>query len=134
MDKKTQKVMPSKELKIKIGPNSYTIKLPNNGQLIDIEVRKMSLTSGMHKDLVFSGLASAVSAAAFVEAACTFTVLLPELLTDLNKPSLLDLDMLQSKDISKAYDQYYDWMASWRKFMNADDETEEKREEEEGGK
>lgn len=127
MDKKVQKVMPSREIKVKIGIHSYSIKLPKNGQLIDIEVKKMSLTAGMHKDLAL-GLPSAVNAAVAVEAACTFSVLLPDLHKDMNVPSILDLDMIQSKPFIKAYEQYYEWMGSWRKFLNDDEEEESKEE------
>lgn len=114
MEKKVEKQMPSNELKITIGPNQYTIKFPNNGKLIDIEVRKLSITNGMHKDLLFGASSASRDAYLAVEAGCTFEILIPELSKDLNVKSLFELNPFQSRDITQAYQKYYDWMELWR--------------------
>lgn len=122
-----EKQMPSRELKVTIGKNTYTIKFPSNGKLIDIEVRKLNITNGTHKDLLFGGTASRDAYMA-VEAACTFEILIPELSTDLNVKSLFELDMLQSKTVNAAYEKYYEWMESWRAAINQVEEVAEKKE------
>jgi hypothetical protein len=123
MEKTNAKQLPSRELKVIIGKNPYSIKLPNNGQLIDIEVNKLTVTNGMHKDLVYGSAASREAYLA-VEAGCTFTILIPDLATDLNVKTLFNLDMLQSKSVTKAYQKYYDWMEEWRAALNEEEAAE----------
>lgn len=123
------KKLPSRELKITIGPNTYSIPFPKNSSLIDIEVRKLQVTQGMLKDLLF-GSQSSRDAYLAVEAACTFENLIPKLRTDMNLPSLFDLDMFQSREIIKAYEKYYAWMEEWRSVLN--EEAEKSKVEEKG--
>jgi len=125
------KKLPPRELKVTIGPNTYSIAFPKNAKLIDIEVRKLHVTNGMHKDLLFGSVASREAYLA-VESACTFEILIPELKTDMNVTSLFDLDLFQSKQVVKAYENYYAWMEEWREALNDEArklKTEEKKDE-----
>ncbi len=121
--------MPNKSIVIKIGQgsivNDYEIKMPSNGQRIDIETRKLQLTRGMHKDLVM-GSASSVDAYVLVEMIATFNVLIPQLAKDINFNSLLELDALQTRSFLKAYEDYYKWDSEWREFLNQSFEEEKK--------
>lgn len=121
------KKYPARELKVSIGPNTYPITLPKNAALIDIEARKIQVTNGAHKDMLFGSVESREAYLA-VAAACTFEILIPKLKEDLNLPSLFDLDMLQSQQVSKAYEKYYSWMQEWREALN-DEATKVKVEE-----
>ena len=125
MSKKEEDLqMPSRDIKVKIGTNEYTIKFPTNGQLIDMESLKIQMTSGANKEMLF-GTASAREAYLINEAVATFQVLIPDLKKDLEVKSLLDLDPLQSKSIHKAYEKYYNWMEEWRKVLNQEEKKEE---------
>lgn len=117
--------MPSRELKVTIGVNEYTIKFPNNGQLIDMESLKIQMTSGTNKDMLY-GSPAAREAYIITEAIATFQILIPQLTKDLNVKSLTDLDPLQSKTISKAYAAYYNWMEEWRKVLNQEEKDDSK--------
>lgn len=121
--------MPSKTIQIRIGQgtivNEYELKMPTNGQRIDIETRKLQLTRGMHKDLVL-GSASSIDAYVLVEMIATFGVLIPQLTKDVNFNSLLDLDALQTRVFLKAYEDYYKWDTEWREFLNQSFEEEKK--------
>lgn len=110
--------MPPKEIKVKIGINDYTIKNPNNGQRIDIESAKMRMTSSKFKDLLF-GDAAAMDAYVLTAAIATFSVLIgDDLKKDMGGASLLDLDPLQSKTLTSAYEKYYEWQNKWRDYIN----------------
>ena len=124
MDKEQDLQMPAREITIKIGVNDYKIKFPTNGQLIDMESLKIQMTSGTNKDMLF-GSTAAREAYLINEAIATFQILIPQLNKDLNVKSLLDLDPLQSKSVSKAYEQYYDWMEKWRKVLNQEDKADD---------
>ncbi len=119
---------PPDTLQVEVGVNKYTIKLPNNGQLIDIETAKITMTNGTHKDQMF-GTIAAQQAYILTEAIATFQIILPKLNTDLNVKSLLELNPLQSKSFLKAYELYYDWMDKWRKFVNQDVAVDEEKRE-----
>ncbi len=121
-----EKDMPKKEIKVMIGKNEYAVKFPKNAQLIDIESAKIRMTGGANKDMIYGG-PSAQQAYLAVEAIATFEILLPDMITDLNVKSLAELDMQQSKAFLKEYEKYYNWMESWRKYLN-DDVVEEKKE------
>ena len=114
-----EKQMPEKQISVSIGQNTYSIKFPNNGQLIDMERMKIQLTDGTHKTMMHGSSSSSVQAYLLVDAIATFTVLIPELKTDLNVNSLLDIDPYQSKKIVKEYvDKFYPWFSDWMKLIN----------------
>ncbi len=133
MEKKTTSKlpMPPKKISITIGNNSYDIKFPNNGQLVQIEVEKLNMSSGLLKELLanFSSISS-LDAYLVISAAATFQVLIPDLNKDLNIGSLLELDMFQSRTITSAYEEYHEWMKKCREFINQDIRKEEESEEE----
>lgn len=119
-EKKEPLEMPSNTITVKIGPNDYDIKIPTNGQFIDIETRKAKLTDGSHSQMLFGG-GAAQQAYMLTEVAATFTILTPKLLTDLNVLSILDLDPIQTKSLVKAYTEVvYPWLTQIRAVANED--------------
>lgn len=128
-DKKEPKKAPSEELVLTLGPQNleYTIKFPNNGQLIDIERKKNLLTDGTAQQMLQSDVAG-VQAYLYVAMTATFTVLIPKLINDLSIGNLLELNPIQSKPLIKSYEQYYNWMKEWREYLDDDssDESEKK--------
>jgi len=129
MSKQKEKLSaPPSKLTFKIGPNSYSIDFPKNGDLIDIERRKSTLSGGQGQGMINGG-SPGMQALILSESIATFSVLLPQLEKDLNVGSLLDLNPSQSKPIVKAYEKYYEWMDKWRTFLNQDDEKEESKDE-----
>lgn len=124
MEKKKVK-MPSEQIEISIGPNVYPIKQPTNGQLIDIESSKSSLTRGTHSDML-RGASSAAQAYLLTEVISTFNILIPKLKTDLNATSLLDLTPIQTRNMCKVYTEIvYPWLEQIRQIANDEVDVEE---------
>lgn len=115
--------MPVSILSVKIGPNDYSIKIPSNGQFIDIEARKAKLTDGTHSQMLFGGSPSQ-QAYLLTEVIATLSVLLPKLSKDLNVASMLDLDPIQTKQMVSVYTkEIYPWLAQIRDVANEDIES-----------
>jgi hypothetical protein len=120
-----EKQLPAREIKISISGNTYNVKFPNNGQLIDIESRKVQLSGGTQKDLMLSQSPSAAQAFILIETIATFSILIPELKDNLNV-SILDLDPFRSKELVKQYTKvFYPWFKQWMDIINSDDEITE---------
>jgi len=100
---------------ITLGDNTYTCKLPNNRQLIDIEVMKTAMSKAMFASLdgnTVTGLAAVQT----ISMVAYFTVLYPKLLKDLlpKGTELLDLDPIKNYEVLKAYkEQFFPWMKQW---------------------
>lgn len=119
-EKKEPLKMPSGTISVTIGPNSYDIKIPNNGQLIDIETRKAKLTDGSHSQMLFGG-GAAQQAYLLTEVVSVFSILIPQLLKDLNTTSLLELNPIQTKEMVKVYtDIIHPWLTQIREVANED--------------
>lgn len=118
MENKEKKNLPANQIMITVGPNAYEVKFPNNGQLIDIETRKIQMTSGTHKDLLYATTPAAQQAFLLVEAMATFSVLIPQMAKDLNA-QLMELTPMQSKDIVNEYSKtFYPWFKEWMDIIN----------------
>ena len=125
MTKKRKELPASKiTLDIKIGEteNTYEISMPNNGQLIDVEVNKITYSNGVN--LSQPKTKAAMYAFLFNEMVATFSVMIPQLKEDLNVKSLFDLDPLKTKPLMKVYmDKFLPWWQKWEDiFIDMDEE------------
>lgn len=86
----------------------YVVKYPTVGQLIDIENKKMLLTSNQYGEYVAAPVKTKSLAYLIevVDAISHFSVLIPDLSTTLSK-SYFDIDPLTAKEIVKAYKQNF---------------------------
>jgi hypothetical protein len=123
--KKEKLQMPSRVLKVSIGENSYDVKLPNNGERIDIQSLKLRMTGSKHADMLY-GDEEAMDAYILTSAIATFTILIPELSKNLASP-LPSLDRYNpiTRNVISAYEKYYEWNKSWKEFINQ--EADEKK-------
>jgi tRNA-dihydrouridine synthase len=115
-----------------IKDNTYELRIPNNGQLIDIESMKQMLSKGMYRAMNNTGTVNTAAALDIIDMTAMFTVLCPKLVKDLNVTSLLDLDILDSQELIQVYrEQVAEWIISWQRLMTqyfeqTRDETETK--------
>lgn len=118
---------PNEKLKITIQKNEYEISFPNNGQLIDIETKKQSLSSGMMDSLLLGKTTSSNMAWMTISMIATFSILIPDLIKSLRVDSLLELTPIQSKEMVKVYmSEFLVWYHEWEDVINKDLDQEEK--------
>jgi hypothetical protein len=104
-------------IEIKIQSNSYLIKFPTNGQLIDIESRKSLFSSGTYSSLMRSTLLSAGDALDLIDMISTLSVTCPKLMGDLRVDSLMDLTPIQTIVLVKEFkEKYVPWFNGWIKY------------------
>jgi hypothetical protein len=111
--------MIQRSIQIKVRDNQYELKIPNNGQLIDIESMKMLLAKGSYKSLMNgSQTISNITVLDTIDMIAMFTVLLPTLAKDLSVTSLLDLDIIDNQELLKIYrDQVATWIVEWQRVL-----------------
>ena len=94
-------------VKITIKDNSYTVKLPNVGEMIDLEMRKS-------RYVMDNNYVSGVIAETLAKAMATFSVLIPKLKEDLNVESYEKMGLVDSKEIMRAYrKEFLPWWNEW---------------------
>ena len=114
-DKQKKEPMPADSIQVVVGPNQYTIKRPNVGQIIDIEKMKLRLSGGQHTQMLYGDL-QAQQAFAFTEMVATFTILLPDLQKHLLVGSLLELEQQQAGQLVQVYEKtVFPWLSALRK-------------------
>jgi len=114
---KSDKVL-SKTLELEIKKNSYEIKFPNTGNLLDIEELKARLSGGQYNAL-FGGTLSSEMSRLLIDTIATFTILLPDLKKDLTVKSYLDLELVDSIELLKVYrDSYLPWYNEWMTLVS----------------
>ena len=92
--------LPERTKTISISGINYSVKFPNNLQLINIESEKNRLSNGDYSSFLYT--------------IATFSVLIPQLIKDLNVKSYMDLDILEQNTLTSVYiDQYYSWYKEW---------------------
>ncbi len=111
-------------VKINIQDNTYEIKIPTVGELLDIENMKSNITSIGFDTRSEAGAYSSTLAAAIAY----FSVLIPNLKKDLTVGSLFKLDLVRSRTIVKAYvKQFKPWWDKWLEEINKDEEIEDEK-------
>ncbi len=114
-----QKELPSLELVISILKNEYTLKNPDTGQFIDIEVKKVIIANERNDGLMARGTEESIKASFLIDAIATFSILIPQLEKDINTTSIYRLTQLQSAQILQVYlKKVHPWLKEWQKVIN----------------
>lgn len=121
--------LPEEQIKFEFGGETYQVKYPDNGQIMDIEANKVSLSSGKYLDWLRMGTVSgtAINALNICDMVATLTVLVPTLKKRLRVESLLRLTPIQTRKLSKAFAQtILPWLNAWDEALaTAEDEDDE---------
>jgi len=121
MENKEVKKELSRVCKVFFQDQTFEIKFPTNGQLIDIETMKVTLSNGLYRQLVSANNVPANIALDLVDSIATFSILIPALKTHLKVDNILDLSPIETKDMVKAYKtQYFPWYSEWIKVLQKD--------------
>lgn len=110
-----------KEIVLKIKENSYTVKFPDTGTLVDLEERKARIpfpNSNSSSSLWAYNLTIAIE---------TFRMLVPKLQEDLNVKDFYKLELLESKELVVVYLRVFKpWFEKWIEIITDIFEGDEK--------
>ena len=113
MKTESKKESPKNEIVINIGDNSYTVKFPDTGQLIDIEQAKASVPTPRNQT---TSALWAYNLAISIE---TFKILIPKLEEDLNIKNIYKLSLIESQKLVEAYlKQFKPWFDGWMDLIS----------------
>lgn len=116
-----------REISIKIKENSYDVKFPTTGQILDIENLKMVLSNGMYGSLQSARTTDSDIALDLIDAEAYFTILAPNLIKDLKVKTFRELDLMDAIEVRNVYvDQLLPFINGWRKAIK---ELTQKKEE-----
>lgn len=119
---------PPKTLTVEIKDNSYDIKFPDTGKLIDIEEIKSRVSNGNYNSF-FGGTLSAEMVRLLIDTIATFTILIPDLKKDLVVGSYFELELIDSIELLKVYrDKYLPWYNEWMTVITGLAKTTEEEE------
>jgi hypothetical protein len=113
------KSAPSKNLKIEIKGNHYEITYPTTGQFIDIAVLKSKIAS-RYESFAGSVEYDISYAKVLVDMIATFNVLIPDLKKNINVGAILDLSLLESRQLLDPYiEVFLPWITEYLNIVTA---------------
>jgi hypothetical protein len=111
------------ELKFEVKGNSYTIKVPTPGDMIDVERMKMVLSSGYYNEMMRTSTISAQESLMIIDIQAHFTVQCPELMKDLKCEDVRKMAAEDYQELRKAYTkEFIPWWNVWLKLFRGEDE------------
>ena len=110
----------AKECILKVGGNSYPLKRPTMGQILEVQTLKAKLTRGSYGQIVRNMDELGLMSLDIVDMIAVLSILCPEMLDDLKVKSWDDLDAFDVLDIYKGYhESVLPWYQSFTKELTA---------------
>jgi hypothetical protein len=118
--------LPAEQISFDFEGEKVTISYPNNGQILDIEANKMTLSTGQYRQWMLTGSDSAINALNICDMCAVLTVLAPSLQKRLRVKNLLELKPLQTRKLSRQFaEKVLPWLQEWDAVLNAADDEDE---------
>jgi hypothetical protein len=109
----------TREISLTIKENSYKVKFPKVGQLIDIENMKAILSKGMYGSMMSARTTDSEFALNLIDMEAYFSILIPDLVEDLNVKSFRDLEIEDSVELNKTFaDNLLPFIKQWRDIIS----------------
>lgn len=116
--------MLQRAITVRIQENVYEVKFPNVGQMIDIESRKATLSSGQYKSMVSAGNRLSNMALDYIDMVSTFGVLIPNFIKDMTV-DIFTLDLEKGRELIKVYKkEVLPFITEWMNTLEKEDEKE----------
>lgn len=110
------------ELKFEVKGNTYTIKVPTPGDMIDVERRKMVLSSGYYNEMMRTSTVSAQESLMVIDIQSHFSVQCPDLMKDLKCDDINKLSVEDYQVLKSAYTkQFLPWWNIWLQLFRGED-------------
>ena len=111
------------ELKFEVKGNTYTIKVPTPGDMIDVERMKMVLSSGYYNEMMRTSTISAQESLMVIDIQAHFTVQCPELMKDLKCEDVRKMAAEDYQALKTAYTkEFVPWWNVWLNLFRGEDE------------
>ena len=111
------------ELKFEVKGNTYTIKVPTPGDMIDVERMKMVLSSGYYSEMMRTSTISAQESLMVIDIQAHFSVQCPELMKDLKCEDVRKKAAEDYQALKTAYTkEFVPWWNVWLKLFRGEDE------------
>ena len=108
----------SNECVFEVGGNSYTVKKPTIGQILDIQTMKAQITRGSYGQIVRNMDDVGIMSLDMVDMIATISSLCPEVIKDLKVDNWDELDPFDILDIYKGYHEtVHPWFNKYSKDL-----------------
>lgn len=105
----------TRNLVIQVLGNSYTVKYPTVGQILDLESAKASLSKGQYGAMIDAQTLSSLNALGCIDIIAHFQILIPELILDLKVSRIQDLDPSDFMELVRVYkNDLMPWVKEWQ--------------------
>lgn len=110
------------ELKFEVKGNSYTIKVPTPGDMIDVERMKMILSGGFYGEMIRTSSVSAQESLIVIDIQSHFSIQCPDLMKDLKCEDVRKLSIEDYQVLRSAYTkEFVPWWNNWLKLFKGED-------------
>jgi hypothetical protein len=114
------------ELRFEVQGNTYTIKVPTAGDMIDIERLKMILSGGYYNEMMRTTTISAQESLLIIDIQACFSVLNPQLMADLKCEDVKKLSIEDYRVLKTAYlENFVPWWNNWLKLFKGEEKSGE---------
>jgi hypothetical protein len=114
------------ELKFEVQGNTYTIKVPTAGDMIDIERLKMILSGGYYNEMMRTTTVSAQESLLVIDIQACFSVLNQKLMADLKCEDVKKLSVEDYRVLRNAYvKEFLPWWNNWLKLFKGEENSGE---------
>jgi hypothetical protein len=111
------------ELKFEVHGNSYTIKVPSPGNMIDVERLKMALSGGYYDNMMRTNTVSAQESLMVIDIQSHFNILCPQLIKDMKCEDISKMTAEDYRELKIAYTkQFIPWWNNWLQLFRGEDE------------
>lgn len=110
------------ELKFEVRGNTYTIKVPTVGDMIDVERMKMVLSNGYYNEMMKTSTVSAQESLLMIDIQAHFSVQCPDLIKDIKCDDIRRLSIEDYQELKNIYiKQFLPWWNNWLKLLRGED-------------
>jgi hypothetical protein len=114
------------ELKFEVKGNTYTIKVPTAGDMIDIERLKMILSGGYYNEMMRTTTISAQESLLIIDIQACFSILNQKLMQDLKCEDIKKLSIEDYRVLRTAYmENFVPWWNNWLKLFKGEEKSGE---------
>jgi hypothetical protein len=111
------------ELTFVVKGNTYTIKVPTPGDMIDVERMKQVLSAGFYGEMMRTNSISAQESLMVIDIQAHFAILCPQLMKDIKAEDVRKLTIEDYRELKTAYTtQFVPWWNNWLKLFRGEDE------------